>query len=70
MSRQVSQPTQINKGTINNFNFGVSLRDHFAGLAMQGILANHYSSGITFQTIVKDAYEVADLMLEQRKEAS
>lgn len=43
-----------------------SLRDHFAGLAMQGLVASSYGCN-TFSGIALDAYAIADAMLEQRK---
>ena len=41
----------------------ISLRDHFAGLAMQGIIAFH---GCSFLN-VSAAYEYADAMLAERE---
>ena len=42
---------------------GISLRDHFAGLAMQGVIAFH---GCSFLN-VSAAYEYADAMLAERE---
>ena len=39
------------------------LRDHFAGLAMQGVLANPQMLG----DVAKAAYEMADAMLAERE---
>jgi hypothetical protein len=44
---------------------GISLRDHFAGLAMQKII-DSYDAPIGKLTIVKEAYEWADAMLVER----
>ena len=45
---------------------GISLRDHFAGLAMQGFIAlNTFKMGL----IVTMSYEAADLMLAEREKA-
>jgi len=43
---------------------GISLRDHFAGLAMQGLIkpTNDY----TIQTKVAWAYNIAESMLKER----
>ena len=41
---------------------GISLRDHFAGLAMQGLIA--HKLGIA--SLPKVAYQIADAMLEER----
>jgi hypothetical protein len=44
----------------------MTLRDYFAGLAMQGMYAAHkFPSGIIIDT-AKEAYEMADAMLEER----
>ena len=43
---------------------GISLRDHFAGLAMQGVLA--MDDDIDFKYISSVAYGMADAMLEER----
>ena len=43
---------------------GISLRDHFAGLAMQEFMAlNNFKASL----IVSMSYEMADLMLVERK---
>ena len=45
---------------------GISLRDHFAGLAMQEFIAlNTFKMGLT----VTMAYDTADLMLAEREKA-
>ncbi|MFT2798811.1 hypothetical protein [Serratia sp. N21D137] len=44
---------------------GMSIRDHFAGLAMQGILVN--AGCYSACGVAKEAYEMADAMLEARK---
>ncbi len=51
---------------------GMSLRDHFAGLAMQGDIAGlsrhlHQYDGKELQTKAIAAYQMADAMLEARK---
>ena len=43
---------------------GASLRDHFAGLAMAAMV----SSSATNEAIARSAYEIADAMLQARKE--
>lgn len=45
---------------------GISLRDHFAALAMQGLLAGDTNCQIPCATIAEMAYEQADYMLEER----
>ena len=43
------------------------LRDHFAGLAMQGFLA-HYGNNGTWDNLSEMSYQIADAMLKARKE--
>jgi len=56
-----------------NWNLGITLRDHFAGLAMQGLLADN--AGVEDQEIFMSdflatpglAYKMADAMIKQSK---
>jgi len=41
---------------------GISLRDHFAGMAMQGLIAHK----LGIDSLPKAAYQIADAMLEER----
>jgi hypothetical protein len=43
----------------------ISLRDHFAGLAMQGIVAT--DDDITYKFLSSVAYGMADAMLKERE---
>lgn len=43
-----------------------ALRDWFAGLAMQGTLANPDMTNLTYRSVSKSAYAMADAMLEER----
>ena len=45
---------------------GMSLRDYFAAKAMQGLLTNHNLKGAKSLHISKDAYQIADAMIEAR----
>ena len=49
---------------------GMSLRDWFAGMAMQGRLANCEYNDISFSTLAVASYNAADAMLEARKGGS
>ena len=44
----------------------MTLRDHFAGLSMQGISSSDLHQQINFKQISKWAYQQADAMLEAR----
>jgi hypothetical protein len=43
---------------------GLSIRDYFAGMALQGWLAGEVSQ--THREIAKQAYKIADAMLKER----
>ena len=45
---------------------GMDLRDYFAGLAMQGLLASDVND--TMKSFAARSYLLADLMMKQRKE--
>jgi hypothetical protein len=47
--------------------YGMTLRDWFAGLAMNGILANSDRFGGSAGRDAKEAYEFADAMLKERE---
>jgi len=47
---------------------GVSLRDYFAGMALQGSLASPANEGMTPDHLAEWAYSLADAMLKARKE--
>ena len=44
---------------------GLSVRDWFAGMALQGLLSN--DSRMPWATAASEAYEYADAMIEERK---
>lgn len=48
---------------------GMSLRDWFAGVALQGILSKSWYGRATGRSASIVAYEIADEMLAARKEA-
>lgn len=45
---------------------GMTLRDWFAGMALQGMCANELFDEYPWQSYSKRAYEAADAMLEAR----
>lgn len=45
---------------------GMTLRDHFASKAMQGILANSERIGHDEEAVSKAAYRISDAMLKER----
>jgi len=46
---------------------GSVLRDHFAGLAMQGYLSGYYAGGDSNIAIAEDSYQMANAMLTARE---
>ena len=52
------------KETQQAFNTKITLRDHFSGLAMQGLLAGF--SPQTYKDAAKLSYQMADAMLKAR----
>jgi len=62
----LSQPEQkLREELREDLREGVSLRDHFAGLAMQGIVAT--DDDITYKFLSSVAYGMADAMLKERE---
>jgi len=47
--------------------FGMSLRDWFAGQALNGHCANHEHSQASSETLARWCYQCADAMLKARK---
>ena len=44
---------------------GISIRDYFAAKAMQGLTTD--PSLVTYEDLAKEAYKIADAMMEARK---
>lgn len=44
---------------------GMTLRDYFAGQALEGMIADH--TNLCLPLLAKQAYDIADAMLEARK---
>ena len=58
-------PTWMSK--TGGFARDMTLRDHYAGLAMQGLVTNADYDWIAGEKISKTAYELADAMLKARE---
>lgn len=64
---RLAQPGQEPAPVVGDQN--ISLRDHFAGLAMQGLMsvyAQDYSRTVSEKDVAEWAYEQADAMLSER----
>lgn len=46
--------------------WGISLRDWMAGMALQGILSN--SQGVFDGSEIQDSYDIADKMMKEREQ--
>lgn len=62
---------------VAGINYGMTLRDYFAGQALVGILAHQFSKmvasvpeGIRYDLAATDAYVLADAMIRVREEAN
>ena len=75
MSEEINNPpafplafeTYDREGAVDDSTFGMSLRDYFAGQALQGLLAQ--GQGMCYSSEwAADAYKVADDMLKERGE--
>jgi len=58
-------PCDYNMSTFQHDHNGMTLRDYFAGQAMQGLLASDFDFE-KFAHIAEDAYAIADAMLLAR----
>jgi hypothetical protein len=47
-------------------NSGMAIRDWFAGMALQGLLAGIFKDNLSADTAAKRAYEIATAMLVER----
>ena len=64
ISKLVEENSKLREGLREDLREGISLRDHFAGLAMQGLIAlNAFKMGL----IVTMSYDTADMMLAERE---
>jgi hypothetical protein len=47
---------------------GMTLRDWFAGKALQGATIRGWSPGVSMDAVAKQCYELADAMLKEREQ--
>jgi hypothetical protein len=47
---------------------GMSMRDWFAGKAMQGATIRGWPPGVSMDAVAKQCYELADAMLKEREQ--
>lgn len=59
--------TTARSGSESSVNALVSLRDHFAGIALQGLMLRHNEPGYTDDSAAREAYVLADWMLKMRE---
>lgn len=61
-------PNKIEKYSEVRYDFGLTKREYFAGLVMQGIVVNAGRNGYSFsgkEEIVKDSVKIADELLSE-----
>lgn len=63
----VSQGVAGNQQILAGEQDGITLRDWFAGLALQGICASGPGSQWSNEMLAQEAYQLADTMLVQRE---
>ena len=66
LSKLVEENSKLREGLREDLREGISLRDHFASLAMQGLLAADVRVVWDNESIADLAYDQADAMLERR----
>ena len=64
----LSQPESLREDLREDLREGISLRDHFAGLAMQGVVVSRPTWEDT-RRIALTSYEQADAMVAEREKA-
>ena len=57
----------LRSGVSNGYGQGLSVRDHFASCALQGLLAGGKDEDWLVSSVVGSAYQYADEMLKQRE---
>ena len=62
----LAQPESLREDLREDLREGISLRDHFAGLAMQGLVVSRPTWEDT-RRIALTSYEMADAMLAERE---
>ena len=63
ISKLIAVNIKLREGLREDLREGISLRDHFAGLAMQGLIA----AGWDNERVGNLAYNIADAMLVERR---
>ncbi len=59
---------RFSNGTLNvEATYGMTLRDYFAAMAMQGVCASGPGNHVTNEHIASEAYAIADAMLKARE---
>ena len=65
ISKLITENSKLREDLREDLREGISLRDHFAGLAMQGLIKP--TDDYTIQTKVAWAYNIAESMLKERE---
>jgi hypothetical protein len=66
LENQCVYPVFINETNVPEW--GCTKREHFAAMAMQGLLANYSNRGMNIDTIAKQAVNAADELIKALNE--
>lgn len=66
MNNKQSEQSAFPYDNPRGFSRGMSLRDHFAGQALNGLMSQEGSISQRPGAVAKIAYELADAMMEER----
>lgn len=59
---------EVYSGRVDAIHTGITLRQHYAGIALQGIVTAEYGSRVSESTWARDAFRIADAMIEAGKQ--
>jgi len=58
-------------GLRNGYSMGMSLRDYFAGQAVNGLIScAPFKDGVSYSQVTREAYKWADAMLAEREKVN
>ena len=71
LDKLIAENSKLREDLREDLREGISLRDHFAGMAMQGMTDSQpkFYSIIDIDSVAKLAYQQADVMMAEREKA-
>ncbi len=61
-------PEVLEQPQFNFHTYGLTKREYFAAVAMQGLLSNPYYNGMMYEKVVNDAVAVANALIKALNE--